>query len=269
VCWTEFDDCWVERLHADHGWSVMNLGVPGTGARSHLLVLRNFAVPLEPKVVIWQWYGNDSNDDYGLGLMRGDYEALDTPPVLQPGPDFGWLAEYSAVYALIRDRLWSAQHGSQPGWGQYVEIFGKDMRVGDDYNLYGFDLSRPSNALGWESGVEAMDAAAKIIEDDMQAALVVLLIPTKEEVYSHYVEDVLGADYLDNVREGRLRMQALCADRGWTCLDPTDRLQAEVETGQHVYFDFDLHLNPHGNAVLAEFVAEWLAAHPEILPAAA
>jgi hypothetical protein len=255
LCWTEFDDCWVERLHRDYGWSVMNLGLAGTGARSHLLVLKNFAIPLEPDVVIWQWYGNDPNDDYGFGLLRGEYPALDTPPSLAVKPDFGELADYSAVYALLRDQLWTAQNGTPPEWGVFVDVFGTPMRVGEAYNLHGFNLERPGNTLGWEQGVAALTEAARIVREEMNAELLIVLIPTKEEVYAAYVEDTLGAEFLDNLREGRARMIALCAEQGWHCIDMLAPLQAEVSAGRHVYFAADLHLNPYGNRVLAATLA--------------
>lgn len=260
VCWTEFDDCWVERLHRDSAWSVMNLGLAGTGARSHLAVLRNFAIPLEPQVVIWQWYGNDANDDYGFGLLRGEYESIDTPPDIESKPDFGWLARYSAVYALLRDSVWTAQHGTPPEWGQTVTVLGHDLRVGDEYNLYGFDLARLANARGWEQSIAALQEAASVVSDEMGADLLIVLIPTKEEVYADYVEPVLGSAYLDRLRDGRDRMVAFCEAQAWHCLDMLGPFQREVAAGRHVYYTVDLHLNPHGNAVVAAAVDAYLRA---------
>jgi hypothetical protein len=257
MCFVEFEDCWVERLHRDQGWNVMNLGQTSTGTRAHWLMLTTFGIRLEPRVVIWQWYGNDFNDDYGLGLLRGEYEPLDTPPQLEPEPDFGWLAKYSAVYAIIRDMIWQAGHDPQ-SWGQTVTIHGKKMRVGDDYNLYAFDLSRPSNAFGWDLSVQTLDDAARIVREEMNAELVIVLVPTKEEVYADYLVDVLGQDYLDNLSEGRLRMQALCDERGWRCIDATDTFQAAARAGEIIYHAKDLHINPRGNVILADLVGGYL-----------
>ena len=258
VCWTEFDDCWVERLHQDYAWSVMNLGLAGTGARSHLTVLRNFAIPLEPQVVIWQWYGNDANDDYGFGLLRGEYEPIDTPPDIESKPDFGWLACYSAVYALVRDQMWTSQHGTPPEWGQYVTVLGHDLRVGDEYNLYGFDLTRPANQHGWDQSIAALQEAASVVSEEMGVELLIVLIPTKEEVYADYVETALGTAYLDRLRDGRQRMLALCEAEEWHCLDMLTPFQREVAAGHHVYYAVDLHVNPYGNAVVAAEVDAYL-----------
>src|SRR5688500_16703614 len=44
-CWTAVEDCWVQRLNSEHGWSVMNLGVPGTGSVAHLSLLDPYVKP--------------------------------------------------------------------------------------------------------------------------------------------------------------------------------------------------------------------------------
>ncbi len=266
MCFVDWADCWVERLHRDYGWRVMNLGQTSTGTRAHLRLLTDLVIPMDPQVVVWQWYGNDFNDDYGLGLLRGDYAPLDEPPQLPPDPDFGPLAKYSAVYALARDKLWSATHAPPPAWGQMVEVFGEEMRVGDDYNLYAYDLSRPSNALGYEQTVAALDEADRVIREEIGAQWVIVLVPTKEEVYRDQLVDALGADYLDQLAEGRARMLALCEARGWRCLDATEPLRAAAQTGEQVYYARDLHINARGNAILAAYVGDYLV-RERLLPA--
>jgi hypothetical protein len=258
MCFVEWDDCWVEILHRDYGWSVMNLGQTSTGTRAHLQMLKTFGIPLEPKLVVWQWYGNDFNDDYGFGLLRGEYEVLDNPPTLAPKPTFGTLADYSAVYALVRDRLWRASHTDRPSGGQTVNVLGVPMHVGDDYNLYAYDLSRPSNALGYDQTVAALDEADHVIREEMNAQWVIVLIPTKEEVYADLLVETLGADYMNRLTEGRERMLALCAERGWRCLDATDTLQAAAKAGEIVYRARDLHINPRGNELVAQQVGDYL-----------
>lgn len=258
MCFVEWDDCWVEQLHQRYRWSVMNLGQTSTGTRAHLALLQSLVLPLEPQVVIWQWYGNDFNDDYGLGLMRGEYAPLDTPLELPPEPDFGPLAAYSAVYALIRDAWWSATHDAPPGWGQTVEINGVDMRVGDDYSLSAFDLDRPGNALGFEQSMAALDEANHVIREELGAQWVIVLMPTKEEVYADALASVLGADYLANLAEGRTRLLAVCAERGWRCLDATPTLREAAQAGEVVYNGQDLHINPRGNAIVTELVGTYL-----------
>jgi hypothetical protein len=254
-CFNAFDQCWVQRLHSDYGWSTMNLGERGTGSLAHLQILKTFGVPLKPKVVIWQWYGNDANEDYGMAVMRGETEPLEVVPPITPEPDYGWLADYSAVYALIRDRL----HDDPPGGGiKTVRVNGQNLRVDDPYNIYANDLSRPANQYGWTRMVEALDEANQIAAGQMNAALVIVLMPTKEEVYAATIAGDIGQEYLDTVSEGRLRLLALCAERGWRCLDLTGPLQDEVRAGHKVYYDIDHHITNYGNEVVARVAADYL-----------
>jgi hypothetical protein len=254
-CFNAFDDCWVQRLHNEYGWSTMDLGERGTGSLSHLQILKSFVTPLQPKVVIWQWYGNDANEDYGMAVMRGETPPLEVVPPVKPPPDYGWLADYSAVYALLRDVL---HHDDSSSPIKTVRVNGQHLRVGDPYNIYANDLSRPANQYGWERMVEALTEANQIAADQLNAPLVIVLMPTKDEIYADEVVSAVGQDYLDTVSEGRLRLDALCAERGWHCLDLTGPLQDEVHAGRKISYDIDHHITAYGNDVVARVVADYL-----------
>ena len=71
-CYVEYEDCWVDLLATQHGFSMVNLGLVATGSISHQNVLNTFGLPHSPKLVIWQWYGNDFNDDYGFTTQYGE-----------------------------------------------------------------------------------------------------------------------------------------------------------------------------------------------------
>lgn len=265
-CWVEFAECWVERLHQTQGWSVMNLGQYSTGSKAHLEILKGWGVPLAPQVVIWQWYGNDFNDDYGLSLWQGAAPVEnDDPPRAEPPRDYGAFSQYSAVYTTLRYLIEESRDPrSQPG--EVVTVHGQHMLVGNPYFLHAFNMERPSNQRGYDLTLAALEEAAQLISGDMQAAMVIVLIPTKEEVYAEYVVDSLGADYLDQLSAGREQMHTLCEEKGWHCIDPTERFQAEVREGRHIFYGTDLHINPHGNAVLAEIVSTYLIDHNILSP---
>ena len=57
-CFTELSDCWVSQIEAETGLGFVNLGMPGTGSHSHMLVLRDFAAPFRPAsdalAILWQ-----------------------------------------------------------------------------------------------------------------------------------------------------------------------------------------------------------------------
>lgn len=253
-CWTAFEDCWVERLHSDFGWHVMNLGVPGTGVWAHRNVLEAYAPPMEPAVVVMQWFGNDFKDDYDFARIRGEVDELAGPPAAPSDPNYGKFAEYSAVYRLIRDWWYKRDH-PQEGGLQPV-IAGRKMFVSD--SQFSHDLSYKSVAYGWEKTIRALDESHTIVEDQIGAKFVILLIPTKEETYARYLADTLDPAYLEMLTEGRKRLLDVCAEKGWRCLDMTETLQAAVDAGQTVYNAFDFHLDASGNKLVAETLGNYL-----------
>lgn len=254
-CWTDFEDCWVEQLHAQFGWHVMNLGIPGTGSLSHELVVSTYAVPLEPQVVVWQWYGNDYKDDYDLARIRGEVSELSGEPTYASAvADYGPLADYSAVYRLLRDALDRPVEAAESG-EHTVSVNGREMLFNERQGSHNREYEMVQ--YGWERTLAALEAAHEVT-GEMGAELVVLLIPTKEEVYATWSRDAIGDETLAYLVEGRQALLAECAARGWRCIDPTDALTEAATEGEQVYNAFDFHLNASGNRIVAERVGRYL-----------
>ena len=114
-CFTERADCWVTHLERVTGLGIVNLGQPGTGSHSHLLILQDFGSPLRPPLVIWQFFGNDFNDDYGLFRAIGKIEPLDedgtatSDDIGEPNELRSWLRGRSALYAVLES---ASRHGA-------------------------------------------------------------------------------------------------------------------------------------------------------------
>jgi hypothetical protein len=207
-CWTDFEACWVERLHEDYGWSVMNLGAPGTGTLAHMSLITPYVKPLEPKIVLWQWYGNDYVDDYDLARMQESVEALRRPANPDPVPDYDWLADYSATYRLIRNWL-HYQNNPRRENGFITRINDRTMFFTDQLGWFDFDY--PAVEYGWGKTIETLQASRRILKDELGAELVILLIPTKEEAYGQFLlDDPLSRDHFERLSEGRRRLWNAC-----------------------------------------------------------
>lgn len=251
MCYTQFSDCWVKQLNTEHGWRVVNLGERGTGSRAHLQMLTTFGASLKPRIVVWQWYGNDFNEDYGFALLRGEAVPPDAPPESAASPDFGWLADYSAVYAYVRGILWQRDNPALSAW--------------TTYNRYAFNMDRPSNQIGWEMSVQALKQAQEIVNKQIGGKMVILLMPTKEEIQPELVEAAKDAAYVAMLAEGRQRMLRLCQEQGWYCLDASEALRSQAQAGKTVYYATDPHINALGNQVVADAVDEYLTTQMRIL----
>jgi len=267
-CFTERADCWVTQLENDTGLGIVNLGQPGTGSHSHLLILQDFAAPLSPRLVIWQFFGNDFNDDYGLFSASGKLAPL-ADGMSAADDDDGdaseirsWLRTRSALYAVLESIL--------PGWRRYrdpnaakfedryavILPSGERLRFGQPYEPSAMDMSRVVNQAGYEISRAAFNSAQELVSS-WGGQLVILLVPTREEVYESLTAAALGDD-LDAIRSARLAMLDLCADLQLVCYDALADLQERAATSELLYYADDLHLNPLGNRVLAELLREWL-----------
>lgn len=264
-CYTEYEACWVQRLATDYDMSMVNLGLVATGSTSHLNVLRTFGLPYEPKLVIWQWYGNDFNDDYGFAVDSGQIEPVEKKqPGIIPNPQTAvsrWLYDHSGLYRLLFLITQSTKGISGP------EQFDDPYRLqtdafqfayGRSYTIAAADMSLPKNQIGQEISEKAiLEAQSLLAKRDIP--LVIVLIPTKEEVYAQWLTPTVAAKGIGSLTEGRQQMLTFCTANGLTCLDVTQPLIAYAEQGELLYWERDNHLNGQGNLRLAAAVADFLA----------
>ncbi|MDQ7033319.1 MAG: SGNH/GDSL hydrolase family protein [Anaerolineae bacterium] len=126
MCFTERADCWVEQLAGNLGQNIVNLSQPVTGTSSHLRILRDFGQPLQPPLVIWQFFGNDFNDDYGLAVFREEIESLeDEADTVQSTEARAWTALYAVLETLITGRF----SGVPDSEAAFIKPYGQPMAI--------------------------------------------------------------------------------------------------------------------------------------------
>jgi hypothetical protein len=268
-CFTERVDCWVTHLERNTGLGIVNLSQPGTGSHSHRLILQDFAKPLMPPLVIWQFFGNDFNDDYGLFSASGkltpsEEEQPDAQAVAAKSGLQSWLRGRLALYAVLESIASGGRPYRDPGAAQFDERYaaalpsGEQLRFGQPYEASALDMTREVNRVGYELSRAAFAAAQELVAS-WGGQLVVVLVPTREEVYEALTAPALGDD-LDKLSSARLAMRALCAELRLTCYDALADLQKASASNELLYYSDDLHFNPLGNRIFAELLREWLDA---------
>jgi lysophospholipase L1-like esterase len=266
MCFTEQADCWVEKLpsYFTPPLGVVNLGQPVTGTTSHGRILKTFGEPLKPPLVLWQFFGNDFNDDYGLAVFSKKIEALPdaTPPEIPRQPVIAWLEDHSVLFA-IGEVVLTGQSGAMTAYERLfikpyrINIGSEVMRFGAGYEQQAMDMTRRENQIGLEYSRTAFQDAAALV-DTWGGQIVVIVIPTREEVYASLTEPMMGTEALNKLRSSHTAMLGLCTELSLTCYDPLPAFQERAAKGEMLYFADDMHLNPHGNAILAESLASWL-----------
>lgn len=259
-CFTDAPSCWVDELASATGLSIGNLGQPVTGSQSHARIFKTFALPIKPPLVIWQFFGNDFNDDYGLaqldGTARTPPESVQAPP--QPtAPIAIWLREHSVIYALI-----SALLRRNEGIDQFVDPYhvtgdGFDLWFGQSYVRKAFDMTNPRNMEGEGYSQQALLSTRDLVES-YSGHLLIVLMPTKEEVYRARTAPVMGTPAIDAISTPRQHMLDFCAVSRLTCLDLLPTLQAQAEGGTQGYYPRDMHLNAQGNTAVSDAIKKFL-----------
>lgn len=264
-CFTEQTDCWVDQLAAKHQLGAVNLAVPVTGSLSHAKMLTDFAAPLKPKLVIWQFFGNDFNDDYALLSWRGDIERL-TGDVsgennnTQAGNWFSQNLVSAAVLELLLTGNWAGLPGNDPAFvAQYQAVYPDrtPFLFGKPYELAALDMRREVNQFGIETTRQAL-ADSKALVESWGGTLVVLIIPTREEVYRGITANFIDETTLDSLGTPRQTLLEICTDLSLTCYDPTDDLYQIAATSPALYYPDDMHLNAAGNTALTDLLSDWL-----------
>jgi len=266
MCFTEQADCWVEQLRGffTPPLGIVNLGQPVTGTTSHGRILKSFGEPLKPPLILWQFFGNDFNDDYGLAVFSKQIEALPNaaPPEITRPPVLAWLEDHSVLFA-VSEVVLTGQSGAMTAYERLfikphrVNIGKSVMQFGAGYEQQAMDMTRPENQIGLAYSRTAFQEA-KALADTWGGQIVVVIIPTREEVYAPLTEPIMGAEALDKLRSSRAAMLDLCSELSLTCYDPLSRFQQESASGTMLYYTDDMHLNPLGNTILADGLAQWL-----------
>lgn len=274
MCFTEQADCWVEQLRGffTPPLGIVNLGQPVTGTTSHGRILKSFGEPLKPPLILWQFFGNDFNDDYGLAVFSKQIEALPNaaPPEITRPPVLAWLEDHSVLFA-VSEVVLTGQSGAMTAYERLfikphrVNIGKSVMQFGAGYEQQAMDMTRNENQIGLRASRSAF-VDAKALADTWGAKIVVVVIPTREEVYAPLTEPIMGAEALKKLTSAHRAMLDLCTELSLTCYDPLPVFQVHAAQGELIYFADDMHLNPQGNALLADDFSSWmkeqgLAAH--------
>jgi hypothetical protein len=265
-CFTEFEDCWVTRFEKNTGLRTMNLSQGSTGSMSHWRFIDTFGRAFQPPLVIWQWFGNDFNEDYQLALTRGETQPLGDTVVpdyhKDDNPILKWLRSNSVAWVVVETALFGEdayisdfeRYHFTPEYS--VKIGDQTLSFGQKYEQIAMNMDDPRVSYGIPTTRDALQNAKETVEG-WGGKFVVFLVPTREEVYSEYTAADLG-DKIEIYHGARETMLELCKELTLTCYDLLPELQKYADQGEMLYYVDDMHLNPHGNEVVEALVQNWL-----------
>jgi GDSL-like lipase/acylhydrolase family protein len=246
---------WPRLLADSLRLRVRNLGLIASGPGQYTLVLRRFGLPLHPRVVLYGLFpGNDLDDQEAFDRWERDGRQ-------------GNFAEWRTYGARGHSQpLWEGSYllvAVEEGWKYRHERFagstirladGSPMQLAPGRLLPKAERSHPGDST-FDHVLAAVDRA-RAMADEQHARTVVLVFPTKEEVYlplRHESAPPLTSRWVAALRE-----------RGLDCLDLTGPLR-EHAGGAPLYYEVDGHVNAAGNRVIAATVASYLGARRDEL----
>ena len=158
-----------------------------------------------------QFFGNDFYDDYVLHVWRGDIESIESAPPEGCETESGtWLARNTVVGALMELMATGSWSGLPAGELAYQPRFsapypGGLLQFGKCYELTALDMSRPENGYGYQQTRQALEGAQATVEA-WGGELVIVIVPTREEVYSEITGPMMGTEKLEVLESARIAM---------------------------------------------------------------
>jgi hypothetical protein len=242
------------------GATVANLGLQGYGPWEMLAVLRRYALPLEPRVVVWMFFeGNDVSD------LRG-YHHERRPPrggVSEPEAlSLRRAVEGSFAYGALQS-LFDALCPRRPSTDHVLAVFRDGAGRSQPMYLDTGSIAVSNTDLAQVRTIlrEALDRTRA-----QGSRLLVVFVPLKLRVYRDLVEAPRGSAWfqwhLDESLPARFERMVTSISSEVAYLDLTAPFLAAARAGQLVYLPDDSHWSPDGHRVAAEAIAARLSRSP-------
>lgn len=257
----EANDGWPEQLEQVSSLDVANLGWAGWSSHVYPVTLQRFAVPLEAKIWIWGFFGNDlpesadaerflasGESDYLSWNQVGRFRAQDLP--------FPWNLRSLQFAAALSDPQLFLLPGSGEELYEGPEL---TMRYGG-YAWETTDPNRPEVQRGWEL-TEAAFVRAKTLADEHDARLVIFYIPAREHVYWPYLEEQATDLDISQLDEVEARLADLCARHDIDYLNLLPGFREHALAGEMLYYPQDGHWNALGHHLAAQLIHAYLVDH--------
>ncbi len=284
------EDSWPYALGRLSGQRVYNLGLGGYGPNQYFAVFKSRGFSLKPKLILCGLYMGDDFENaylitYGLEhwaylrelpAEKVDYNIWETAPDTSwHKPIRLWLSRHSVIYQLVVHGPLAARFR---GEGQIKSASRRDsdavtLDLPDKHILEAFLPEQIGRRLDQNDPRirEGMRITFKLLKEMADASrqhdvrFMVVVIPTKEMVFSDYLErdpslplkDVVQK-LLANERVARDKTFAFLTESGIPYVDALPKLKAGVQNQLYARGATDMHPGKNGYYAIAEAVHEAL-----------
>ena len=246
--------CWVRQLAQSLGVSGVTLAVNGYSTLAAERMFERYGEHFHPKLVLLEVHPNDFRDNasFARWAETGDGNLWNWLATLRGRtPWVRWLGQYSMLFRLI--------DGTSRGMNRPIFPYNQD---GLDF-VFRLDtwflnvVRKGEKHEGWplieQSLLDLQKAVAK-----QGAELLVVLFPTKEQVYWDRVSAMAPVDISANVDRPVELVATFCRQQGIHCCDLRGPLRERARQPGQLFHRISAHPNDLGHAVSAAAVRECL-----------
>lgn len=265
---------WAARLKALAGIELANLGVGGYSPLQELRLLQSEGLRLAPRLVVWQLFKDDlwgaaefqrwldsGEDDFLAWQRRG--AAAPPSPGLRRGPVHAarrLLFRHLLSYEMAKYLLGIGAYADRDRRQVWIRVGGQRLLCDQASNRLWGDFRASAIRRGWELTQGAL-ARGRRLAEAADAHLVVVLVPSKEEVYWPMLAPRLAHAASLPIRQPDVLLAQFCRQQNIPCLDLYQRFASAAQQGAVLYFSRDAHWNAAGHALAAETLWEFLKSH--------
>lgn len=229
----EFGQMFTSLIYRDFpDKTIVNAGISGAGLYEELNYYRSLGRQLRPKRVYLQ-----------IGVFNDFINIVEHKATFQD-----YLSEKSSLYRYVSYQIENANSSELP-LGRWMEPFFVNRQDNVDYNIL-YKPKSKQKELDRDRFAKCISEFKKCVEED-GGELVLILLPTKEQVSPKMLKATLKACNLDENDIDLTAANRLCQDvadkEGLKLIDLYDDFSSE----EFPFFEIDEHLNRQGHELIA------------------
>jgi hypothetical protein len=269
---------------------VYNMGLGGYGPNQYFYLSKTKALSLKPRIILWGLYmGDDFENAFSITYALDYWKYLRKLPPQKVDANIWeinppswhrsirvWLSRHSVIYQLafhsgLGGRVqgeFQIKNAAQLYPGLATSLILPEKNILEAFRpkgvLFGLDEENPKVLEGIRITLELLKEMNDICQEN-HIQFEVIVIPTKETVFSEYLEHnskVPLDDVIDKVivneRLARSQLFKFMTENHIVYVDPLSALQSSVGQRLYAYTAADMHPSKNGYRVIAEAVAEHL-----------
>ncbi len=249
-----YNELLTTRLAKLQGKTTANLGQATYGPLQELVVLKRYALPLHPKLVIWMF-----SEDSDVEDVITYHEKMRNKPTFWKS---FWARSFTrSAEMLVRVLI---HPPSKVSGRNYSGVF--HTADGKSVNIY-FETRPPvlngERLKAIDESVATLATAQKLLAAQ-GARLIFVFVPMKYTVYRsfcHYPPESKAGAWGNNDLAQRLRDGLASASPETEFVDLTPAFLEAAQAGVVAYYPDDLHWNPSGQKIAAETLNRYLSSH--------